>query len=539
LLSVYNKKGSVAVSHHIRYEVITRKLKVKKVIGERTITEAINSEVVLPIAAKKIFDIHATLKDVRGVVKEGGVKVYGIVHKQVFYVDDGEVVRHVAEDVPFTVFVEIEGAEQNMNAQVRVQIVDINKKLVDRRTVHQDILLEIFVKVTQTQQLEVVVDIKPDTGLDITRKKLRVESVVGEDRKVDSITKTVKLPMRAKKVYQIVSMVRDVNYEVRRNAVLVTGIVHKQVFFVDEADLLRHFMEDVPFSVVVDIPGAMPNMEAQVDVEARIESFTLKPTDHKDHVHPAHHCDATCVLGTMLEQVIILDVFAKVVEPLQLFIVTDVKGAGAVVERLKLKVDSVFKDVKKTTTVESEFILPMDAIKIFEIMASLKNIETEVKRDTVTIKAVLHKQIFFVDHSNIVRHQREDVPVTIVVPVQGATPDMMAYVKLTLVDKIQYHLTHKRKLKQTAVIKAEIKLVREEQLEVVVDVKFPSVPVTPPVCPTEPKTYTVKAGDTMFTIARRFGVSLDALIAANPQIKDPAKIQVGDVINIPVCVPKG
>ena len=46
-------------------------------------------------------------------------------------------------------------------------------------------------------------------------------------------------------------------------------------------------------------------------------------------------------------------------------------------------------------------------------------------------------------------------------------------------------------------------------------------------------TYTVKSGDTMYQISRAFQVSLDSLIAANPQISNPDFIQVGQVINIP------
>lgn len=46
-------------------------------------------------------------------------------------------------------------------------------------------------------------------------------------------------------------------------------------------------------------------------------------------------------------------------------------------------------------------------------------------------------------------------------------------------------------------------------------------------------TYTVVAGDTMWKIANDHGVTLDALIAANPQIPDPNMISVGQVINLP------
>lgn len=45
--------------------------------------------------------------------------------------------------------------------------------------------------------------------------------------------------------------------------------------------------------------------------------------------------------------------------------------------------------------------------------------------------------------------------------------------------------------------------------------------------------YTVKPGDTMFLIAQRFDVSLQALIAANPHIADPNLIFPCDVLCVP------
>ncbi len=47
------------------------------------------------------------------------------------------------------------------------------------------------------------------------------------------------------------------------------------------------------------------------------------------------------------------------------------------------------------------------------------------------------------------------------------------------------------------------------------------------------KTYVVQSGDTLGRVARRFGVSLDALLAVNPGIADPNFILRGDTILIP------
>lgn len=47
-------------------------------------------------------------------------------------------------------------------------------------------------------------------------------------------------------------------------------------------------------------------------------------------------------------------------------------------------------------------------------------------------------------------------------------------------------------------------------------------------------TYTVQAGDTLFAIARRFNLSTDALIAANPALAaNPNSLQIGQVLVIP------
>src|SRR5690348_6756615 len=46
-------------------------------------------------------------------------------------------------------------------------------------------------------------------------------------------------------------------------------------------------------------------------------------------------------------------------------------------------------------------------------------------------------------------------------------------------------------------------------------------------------TYTVKPGDNLSRIATRNGVTLAQLLQANPQIKDPNRISVVDVINLP------
>jgi len=63
-------------------------------------------------------------------------------------------------------------------------------------------------------------------------------------------------------------------------------------------------------------------------------------------------------------------------------------------------------------------------------------------------------------------------------------------------------------------------------------VPTPTPPAAEGRTPAGDNTYVVQPGDTLYSIAVRFGVSLDALIRAN-DIQDPNDLQAGQVLVIP------
>ncbi|MEW6662438.1 MAG: LysM peptidoglycan-binding domain-containing protein [Bacillota bacterium] len=63
------------------------------------------------------------------------------------------------------------------------------------------------------------------------------------------------------------------------------------------------------------------------------------------------------------------------------------------------------------------------------------------------------------------------------------------------------------------------------------------IPVMPPVtCPPGTFAYTIQAGDTFFRLAQRFNTTVAAIQAANPGV-DPNRLQIGQVICIPRAMP--
>jgi peptidoglycan endopeptidase LytF len=86
----------------------------------------------------------------------------------------------------------------------------------------------------------------------------------------------------------------------------------------------------------------------------------------------------------------------------------------------------------------------------------------------------------------------------------------------------------------TAAIISANPAVNPNALQIGQQICIPKQSAYPP-CP-EGNYYTIRQGDTLFSIARRFGVSLADLTEANPGI-NPTNLMIGQVICIPLATP--
>ena len=105
----------------------------------------------------------------------------------------------------------------------------------------------------------------PPAGIVTGRQQIIVENVV-------------ELPQPAVKIKEVQGVITDLRARVVFNdAVLVDGIINKQVFFVGEDGVVRSVTEQIPFSILVNVPGITPDTPFTVAVEIENISFTLSP----------------------------------------------------------------------------------------------------------------------------------------------------------------------------------------------------------------------------------------------------------------------
>lgn len=147
----------------------TERIKVLRVIGEKVAQVVVEGSI--PINAIKIDKINAELRDVVDHVFCNKVVKQGIIHKQVFYVDPDNNVRHTTENIPFMIAVDIKGVDpDNGFLDVQNHLLDIDTDYIltpghcgEPATLMQKVVAHILVKVSEWTQMDVVtkVDVFP------------------------------------------------------------------------------------------------------------------------------------------------------------------------------------------------------------------------------------------------------------------------------------------------------------------------------------------------------------------------------------------
>ncbi|QNO14887.1 SafA/ExsA family spore coat assembly protein [Alkalicella caledoniensis] len=534
-----------------KVEVLKDLLKIDFVVGEDTKQFKVIREFTLPRPVRRFLTPDVTIPQdkIKTQVIEDKVIIEGEIVKQVYYVgEDGVVYEETLPPEKFTEFVHIHGASPGDHAQVKIRPEDVRFEVIEqgkkfrseeeekddvegthhhkpkppkppvRTVVKQTAILEIFVKVTETVQVEVVTDII-GPKIHVFKELVKVQNVIGEGTVQTSVISDIEFEDPVKKIATVDSAFTNINPRVIDDKVVIEGVLHKQIYYVEEGTgIVKEQSVDDSFTQFIDIPGARPGMNVQV--YPRVEFI--------DHVIDNNN-------RRMAKQTAVIELFVKVTESVQIEVVVGAKGIDVFTELFK--VENVVGEDSDQLSVTADIHFPSPARKIANIVSNVNITEAKAIEDKVIIKGELDKQVFYVDeNTNVLKELLvEGEAFTHFIHIPGARPgmnvDVTPRVEYVNIDLAEDGFTGR----QTAVLELFAKVTQTEQVELVTDVNVPDDDFCPPEATFV--IYVVQPGDSLFKIAKKYGVSLNDLIAANPQIKDPNLIFPGQKIIVP-CLPK-
>ncbi|MBQ3510371.1 MAG: DUF3794 domain-containing protein [Peptococcaceae bacterium] len=538
-----------------------KRIRVQHIVGTGTAQADITRNIQLPARARKIVDIHAEIVELDYEIIPNKIIIKGALHKQVYYVEEGDYVvkEFTIMREEFTDFVHIQGARPDMEAMLDGHILFVNTNPANGEfptdLLYQVAVLAVDVKVIETMALDVVTDAYGE-GISVQKAPFSVECLIGAAEKQSTISVEHLLCKPARKIYDMEAVCRDLDYEVLPGRVIVRGTLHKQIYYVDACDdTVQAQCFDNEFSVVLDVPGAKPDME--VYTRCRIDFCEAK-------LMGPQPCN-------MVKANAILQVSVKVTELTKMNIVTGVEGA--LTDRCRIRVEDIIgrkcsqQNVNQTIDVNAPLDVNNMLVKSAKNMtACVRNVSYEKVCNKVIIKGTIHVQVYYVacNCEQELRETSADIPFTTVVNFDCISEDTMIRcrerVEYTDV-KLEGCPCETSKIRAVAILEICVCAFQTRDFMVVTNIcsnglcntqppqtkpmPEPEPPSDPEeeICPVGGYMYEVKAGDTLAKIATAFQAQVPGItwqqIARFNNIYAPYTLNIGQTLRIPCVAGKG
>jgi LysM repeat protein len=519
-------------------------LKIQQVIGEATVQATISEALRVPEekpGVEQVVSVDGTVRIRRIEIIEDKIIVHGRLHVGVVYVafKDPQPVHYTHEGIEFTQFADLPGALPGMTARVKVKILDIQGECGDRRGFGPDhygivAVLELHVKVTQTQEVNVLVE--PDTGVQATTQRVRVEEIVAEAEQENIIEGRFKVPEEKPGVDRILDVAAEIfitETKIIDDQALIEGDAIMQVMYVafKDSQPVHHMHHRLHFTQFVPLPGL--------------------PVRHRDlHVHVdemVEYIGYDAISPDTIKVELFLKKVAIVTKTRDIDIVTAITDSTAPnYQTACLSLEQVIGEASTQALIKEELRIPEEkpgaqqVLDVKIIRVRIPHEDVVVINDKVILSGVIHLKVVYVAflENQPVHAMEAKVKFRSFIPIPGCLPEMTA-----LVNAIVEHATAFTREPDLINVEIILQLTGRVVQAVCIDVVLcpaaavPPPPVTAPTCPPGAvrTTVTVQPGDTIFKYALQYHVSMDHIIAANPGI-DPNNLVVGSTINIP-CDP--
>ncbi|SCG81770.1 peptidoglycan-binding LysM [Proteiniborus sp. DW1] len=208
-------------------------------------------------------------------VVEDKAIVAGVVACSIMYFgdDDENKVNYINHEIPFTHFVELPGAQKDMDCGLKLNSYDTNFEVKEDingalRIIDIESTVKINAKVYRQVEKEVAVDTySTNKILDIKKREVIVSESIGQSTSKETIKGTLQVGNEIiKSIYNISGRSLITDYKIMEGKVIIEGLLEVDMLYqVEENDEIKDTRQEIPYKAYVDIEQVSDELELEVE----------------------------------------------------------------------------------------------------------------------------------------------------------------------------------------------------------------------------------------------------------------------------------
>ena len=498
-------------------------LNVNKVICEKKEIINIQGDMIVPDAKPDILNTINTSGNVciyKKEVMDGKIRLDGNVLTYIMYLADSSTdsIRGLNTGLDFSETINIPELENGMNVDVMPTIKIIECKVINGRKIGIRVTVELSMKVHSKDTVEIVTNLN-DENIQVLSKNMKVNSLLGIGETKAFVKENIVIP-GTDNLAEILSAqicLVDKDIKISYNKILAKSEVEVKIAYLAEDGRICKTQTMLPLVGFID----MPNIKEEniCETSYMIRNVLIKPNSIEEH-------------SIYIEIEVEISCFAY--EEKEIKMIEDMYCPGEKMEFKKTMINTITdKQCRRNIcNIREKVNIPeLENGTIIDVAINpIINRESKMNGNS-RIEGEVELNFIFSDSSAIGINTKK-----VTVPFEQAIEGLAENCKIDT----NIEVNAQEFVNQAGVVSANLDLGFETN-----SYRAISIPVINDITTTQTEEledysviiYVVKAGDTLWKIAKRFGSTVDDIVRVNG-IERPDKLSVGEKIYIPKYVLK-
>lgn len=497
-------------------------LTLNQIIAQKRDTFMIEEDCIVPDIKPDILNIISSSGIVciyKKEIMDGKIRIDGCVNTYIMYLADTEErqVRSLNTNVDFTQVIDMEKVKNEMRLDANIVLKGLEAHVLNGRKIHVKAILEMEAKVSSNETVEYVKEINNLNNVQCLNRNLQINSLVGSGNTKVYAKDTINIDEADNLVEVMKTDLKIANRDTKisYNKVLIKSDLQVKIIYLTEDNRINMKEATIPVVGFIDLPNI--SEEHNCNVKYEIKNIIVKPNNVEDH---SIYVEAE------------IEVYCEAYENRSLQMIQDLYSPTKNLQFNQKKVRTMQnQDLKKQVcNIREKQVIPeIGSRKIYDVEV-LPVIEKQtILNDRIIYDGDIKLNFIFAGNANTGLDTKEmSVPFSFTMDFDGVNSGS----NIDTVIEIDT---------QNFVV------MPDESIDIKIDLGFTAISgkdssisiideiteeESREICKYSMIIYFVKKGDTLWSIAKKFGSTIEDISRVNG-IENPDNLQVGKQLYIP------
>lgn len=487
-------------------EIIKENVRASQFVGHESLVELVEGDIIVPDIKPDILSLvrvdgrpFITNRE----VQEDKIRIQGLIDIYAIYIADDETnsLKGLTATLTFNENIDMKGCNDDMIPILKFNLSNVESRVLNGRKITVKCPLEIDVKVISDSEFNIPADVTDLENVQMLKEKLKLNSLIGHNTETLSINENISLSENLSPIGEILTCSLDIvnkDYKVSYNKVLAKADARVRIVYSadDEMESINVFETLIPFTSFIDINGV--NENTQFDIIYNLKNYCIKP------VYQDMKASAISVLAE-------IDVMVIAHEEKEFTVIKDLYNPDNILRYTEKNIALEQNSNNKVTSIKFDQMLQipeLDNSKLLEINIDSTITEKKNMEDKIIVDGNVNADIMFYKlDKGTIENKKIDIPFE-----QSITKGNMPEDITIQISDIEYELAPSGNLKLNMILNFDNEVMDTININMIDNLEATGEKAK---CPASVIVYPVKSGDSLWSIAKKYGTTIENIKTAN------------------------